>query len=57
MTIEKICVKGEGCLDIPKVEVNDVELFKLDFARYIAKNRKRVAPTVTLQYKDHDKTE
>lgn len=51
-TIEKICTKNEGCLNIEPFEVSDIEIFKIDWARYLNAQRRTHSITVTLVYSD-----
>lgn len=51
-TVEQICTKNEGCLDITPFEVCDIEIFKIDWARYLNAQRKTKNITVILRYSE-----
>ena len=51
-TIEKILPKNEDQLEIEPFQVNDVEIFRIDFARYLNRQRKKKNMTITMQVKE-----
>jgi hypothetical protein len=51
-TIEKILPKNECKLEIEPFLVNDVEIFRIDWTRYMNAQRKKKNMTITLQIKE-----
>ena len=50
--IERVRVNGEKDMELSPIIVNDVEIFKLDFVKYIDSQRKRQNAKVTMQIKE-----
>lgn len=50
--IERVRVNGEKDMELSPIIVNDVEIFKLDFVKYINSQRKRQNAKVTMQIKE-----
>ena len=53
-TVEYIYPDGEKAIDVSPIQVNDVEIFRLDIARYLSHQRKKKNIKVKLQIKGED---